>query len=282
MKLGVHCSVRHGFAGALKEAASLNCQTMQIFLQSPRGWRSRKFVDIEFQQFKIERRLLGINPVVVHSLYLPNLCTSNVEMYEKSIHWLKSDLEGAALLGAEYLVIHPGAYSPESNAKVGIQNFLRAMNQVLDENKEGPMILIENMAGGGRRLGGKFSELSQMLNGIHKVDRVGICFDTCHAFAAGYDIRTESSVDKVLKEFDQTVGLNHVKIFHVNDSRGALGCQRDLHEHVGLGKIGMKGFEALFKCDAFKNCALILETPKRPIPASDKKNLQKLRTIIPQ
>jgi deoxyribonuclease-4 len=280
MKCGVHCSVRKGFSGALIDAKKLGCDTLQIFSQSPRGWKTRVIKKEEFVEFRKKRAELQLGPVVIHTPYLPNLCTTDSDLYQKSIQSLKDDLGRCEGLGAEYLVIHPGAYSPDSSPEVGIENLILGCNEALDMVPGRSMILIEIMAGGGRRLGSTFQELKAMLKGIKPASRVGICFDTCHAMAAGYDLSHSEGIKKTLKEFDDVVGLEHIKVFHVNDSKGPCGNHLDRHEHLGKGSIGMKGFKELLSQPQFKGCTFILETPKEPEPEADLRNLERLRASL--
>jgi deoxyribonuclease-4 len=281
MRTGVHCSVRKGFVGALEEAAALGCETFQMFTTNPRGWQSRVYTEDEFAQFRAARVKLGLTPVIVHSPYLPNLCTSNKDLYAKSLRSLKGDLERCGKLGADYLVIHPGAFSPESDEETGIRTLSGAFNEALEAVPGTTMVLIENMAGGGRRLGGKFSQIAAMLAGVKKQERVGVCFDTCHALAAGYDIHTAAGVKETIKEFDGEIGLDRLKVFHVNDSKGPVGCHRDRHENLGQGFVGLDGFKHLFSAADFSTRAFVLETPKEPMPTADLENLKKLRSCLP-
>jgi deoxyribonuclease-4 len=281
MRVGVHCSVRKGFVGALEEAAALGCETLQMFTTNPRGWKSRIYHDEEFTLFRERRASIGLDPIIVHSPYLPNLCTNNTEIYDKSRHSLREDLIRCEKLGAQYLVIHPGAYSPDGNPATGYKQLQAAFNEVLDEVGGQATILIENMAGGGRRLGGTFTDIAEMLSGIRQSNRVAVCFDTCHALAAGYDIHSLEGVDKTLEEFKKTLGLGMIKVFHVNDSKGPIGCHRDRHENLGQGYVGLAGLTALFNHEEFKNCSYILETPKEPMPQADFANLEKLRNCLP-
>jgi deoxyribonuclease-4 len=251
-----------------------------MFTQSPRGWKTRVYTDEEFADFRREREKLGVSPVVVHSPYLPNLCTSNDELYRKSLQSLKDDLNRCEKLGAEYLVIHPGAYSPESDVETGIKKLVAAFNEALAAVPGKSMVLIENMAGGGRRLGGRFKDIAAMLAGVNDQSRVGVCFDTCHALAAGYDIHTKEGVAKTIAEFDAEIGLDRLKVFHVNDSKGPLGCHRDRHENLGEGYVGVEGFKALFSAHDFSSRAFVLETPKEPMPQADLKNLKTLRSCL--
>jgi deoxyribonuclease IV len=275
----VHCSVRNGFVAALRETEALGGGTLQIFTQSPRGWRTRVYTDEEFGAFRRERERLGVGPVVVHSPYLPNLCTSLPELYDRSRLALRDDLDRCEKLDADYLVIHPGAYSPEADFETGVARLIGALNEALAV-KGKTTILIENMAGGGRRIGGRFEEIARILDGVRDSKRVGVCFDTCHALGAGYDLSRPDAVDRTLQEFDRIVGLDRIRVFHVNDSRAPLGSHRDLHQHIGQGHIGLAGFQRIFALPAFRGLPLILETPKDS-PTADPENLQRLKSCLP-
>lgn len=281
MRVGVHTSVRRGFAAAAHDAAALGCETFQIFTQSPRGWMTRVYADAEFVAFRDARETLGLDPVVVHAPYLPNLCTSNETLYRRSVRALKEDLQRCEQLGADYLVIHPGAFSPESTRETGLDRIGGALNEALTEVPGEVTILIENMAGGGRRIGGPFEELGAILERVREQVRVGVCFDTCHAFACGYDLSRPQGIEAALSSLDRAVGLDRVPVFHVNDSKGACESHRDLHQHLGQGHVGLAGFRALFARPEFRRAALILETPKEPAPSSDLENLRRLRACLP-
>ena len=272
MRIGVHCSVRNGFAAAVEEARRLNCQAMQMFSRSPRMWRARTHEPEEFAAFRRAREEAGIHPVAVHSPYLPNLCTSNEELYRRSCEMLHEDLDICARLGAEYLVIHPGAYSPEANRQTGLSRLVQALGRALEETDHSTMVLVENMAGGGRRLGDRFEDLGEVVDRLGGNPRLGICFDTCHALGAGYAVNSSRGADGVVKEFKKYLDLSLIKMFHVNDSKSPLASHRDRHEHLGKGYVGEEGFRSLLGRPEFRNCAGILETPKDS-PAADPRNL---------
>lgn len=281
MRVGVHCSVRKGFVAALEEAAGLGCDTLQIFTESPSEWKSRTFSEEDFAQFRSARARLSIDPVVVHSPYLPNLCTSDPAIYERSVRGLIDDLERTENLGGDYLVIHPGAFSPNSTLEAGIATLIRAIDAAFAAVPGRCRLLIENVTGGGRRVGSTARELARILNGVKESKRMGLCFDTCHAYGAGYDLSTEEGVRSTLEEFAAEIGLDRIAVFHVNDSAGTLACRRDLHQNLGEGYVGLAGLKTLFQNPAFRSCAFILETPKKPIPLSDEKNLTILRSLLP-
>jgi deoxyribonuclease IV len=280
MRIGVHCSVRNGFAAALRETAALGCNTLQIFTKSPRDWRTRVYEDWEFAEFRREREKLGVHPVVVHTPYLPNLCTSVPTLFDRSVRALREDLARCEQLAADYLVIHPGAFSPEADYKTGLRNIVRALTDTFAAVKGRTRVLIENMAGGGRRIGGPFREVADILNGVPHRGRLGVCFDTCHATGAGYDLSRPGGVEAALREFDREIGLKEIPVFHVNDSKAPPGSHRDLHQHIGKGHVGLEAFRRLFAEPAFRDCALILETPKEG-PSSDPGNIKALRACLP-
>lgn len=280
MRTGVHCSVRKGFVSAVQEAAALGCETFQMFTQSPRGWQTRVYEDEEFAAFRRERNKLGMDPVVVHSPYLPNMGTSDSDLYRKSLNALIGDLDRCEKLGAEYLVVHPGAYSPGADLETGIARIVAALNDGLAAVPGASRILIENMAGGGRRVGGPFADIAKILDGVRNQKRIGVCFDTCHVMAAGYDISQEAGVASTMREFDEKIGLDRIDVFHVNDSKGDCGSHRDLHQNLGAGNVGLEGLRRLFHSYNFDHCAFILETPKHPAPQADLENLKKLRDCL--
>lgn len=282
MRTGVHCSVRKGFVGALEEAVSLGCGTFQMFTQSPRGWRTRVYTDEEFAAFRKAREKSGVWPVVVHAPYLPNLCTSHDDLYLRSLNALKADLQRSAKLDADYLVVHPGAFSDTADLKTGLDRIGAAFNEALAEIPGKTMVLVENMAGGGRRVGGPFSEIKEILARVKNQKRIGVCLDTCHTIAAGYDISNTAGVKATLDEFQREVGLDRIHVVHVNDSKTPCGSHRDMHQHLGKGSVGDAGFKAFFAAFDVTGRAFVLETPKLPIPQADRENLKKLNDFIQQ
>jgi len=279
IRLGVHCSLKDGLSGAVIEAYEKQCQSMQIFTKSPRIWKMRYPSKEEVQNFKTLRAKYKIYPLVIHTPYLPNLATSDEVLYNKSFDALTGDVEISALLDADYLVIHPGSYSINSTSRLGIEKIANAINKVIENDTSKTIILLENVSGGGRRIGSSFEELAEIISLINNKQKIGICFDTAHAFAAGYDIRSKATVDKTLCNFDKIIGLKRLKALHLNDSMAAFLSKRDRHQHIGKGEIGLDGFAALL--NALKNIADcgILETPK-DTPDSDNINLSALFNLI--
>ena len=273
IRFGVHCSIRDGLKNAIIEASGIGCEAVQIFTRSPRMWKHGFSSQKEIAELKKARKQKNIHPLVVHTPYLPNLATTKKLLYRLSMNSMLEDLAFCEKIGADYMVIHPGAYSDGSTLEEGVWNISSAINRVFREVSGKTMILIENVAGGGRRIGKTFEEISQIIGKIKDKRRVGVCFDTAHAFGAGYDLSTKTGVDRTLREFDSSVGLEKLKVVHFNDSAAALGSNKDRHHHLGKGHIGLEGFRYFIKRIKDKAEAGILETPK-DTPSSDKKNLK--------
>lgn len=280
MRIGVHTSMRNGFVAALEEAVALGCTAFQMFTQSPRNWKTRVYDEEEFTSFRRARDKSGMDLVVVHSTYLPNLCTSHSELYSRSYQALVEDLERTQKLGAEFLVIHPGAYSPNADLETGIQQIADALNRAFVDMPGSSVVLIETMAGGGRRVGGPFRHIGEILKRVNNSQRMGVCFDTCHVLAQGYDITNPAGVDATLAEFNREIGFDQLRVFHCNDSKTPCGSHRDRHESLGKGYLGMPGLTHLFRSQSWKGRAFILETPKMPMPAADIENLRVLRHCL--
>jgi deoxyribonuclease IV len=279
MKIGLHCSVRQGFAAAVRQAASLGCDAVQIFPFNPRGWRTRVYTPEDFAALKRECEKTGISPLIVHANYIPNLCSSRESIFQRSLEALKADIQRCEEMAADYLVVHLGAYSPEAGPEEGLKRAADALNQGLREHPGSVRVLIENVGGGQRRLGGRFEEIAALLGRVEHGDRLGVCFDTCHALAAGYDLHSKKGIQSTLEEFDRTIGLPRIHVIHVNDSRSPRGSHMDHHEHLGAGHIGPEGFRYFLNHPALAHCALILETP-RDRPGADLENLVRLREYL--
>jgi deoxyribonuclease-4 len=276
LKLGVHVSIGKGFKGAVDQARALECDGFQIFAGSPRGWARKPLPDSEVSQFKAERGKYGLGPVMVHLSYLPNLATGDPELFEKSFQTLLEDFRRANTLGADFFVFHPGKTKERER---GLEKIIAAVNLVLEQIKGSTMLLFENQAGAGGEIAARFQDLGQLLKGVHEVNRAGVCFDTCHAFAAGYDLRSESGWQDTLDEFERLIGLSKLKIFHLNDAMGSLGSHLDRHQHIGQGLIGIQGFGYLINNPRLNQLPGILETPQNQIPEDDLMNLKALRKL---
>lgn len=279
MRLGVHCSVRKGLVGALDDAHRLGCTTLQIFTRSPRMWRAGKILPENAAAFQRRRAELDLRPLVVHTPYLPNLCTSDERLYARSYRALIEDLENCNLLGADYHVIHPGAYSEGSTPDEGIRRLTDAISRAFKMVGGKVMVLLENMGGGGRRLGYSFEDIARMLDGIQPAERIGVCLDTAHTLAAGYAFARADEVYETLEQFNRLIGLKRLRAIHANDSKAARGSHRDLHEHIGKGYVGLDAFRALLHHPGVQEAAVILETPK-DTPEDDPRNLEIMRRLM--
>ena len=261
MILGKHVSIAGGLDKALKRAAVIGCNSMQIFVKNPRGWKMREVEAEEVEKFRSERKKYNINPVVVHAAYLINLASPKNDLWEKSISALKSEYERCLRLGAEYLIFHPGSHTG-SGLESGIKRIAKALNKILSEVNSETMILLENTAGAGTSIGEEFLQLKKIIDKVDYPDKLGVCIDSCHAFSAKYDLRKKEGLEKMIVDFDQIIGLENLKVMHLNDSKYDCCTNKDEHAHIGQGKIGSKAFKNLINHPKLKEKVFVLETPQ--------------------
>jgi deoxyribonuclease-4 len=279
MLLGVHVSIAGHIYESLGRAAALGCNAMQIFSRDPRQWRKAKLRKEDIEEFRKRRPESGIEKIFVHIPYLINLASPYNILYKGSIRACVQDMIEAQTLGAEYVVTHMGSHK-KSGESGGLKRFIQAINKILEKTKDSPVkILLENTSGSGSWLGYNFEQQRSVIDGIEDKSRVGVCFDTCHAFSAGYDLASPGGYGKAIMQLDEIVGLEKVKLVHLNDTRDKLGSRRDRHEHIGKGKIGIKGFKLILNDERLKEAAFILETPKDSDTA-DKNNLKTVRRLM--
>ncbi len=260
MLLGAHVSISGSIDKAVDRARELGCTTFQIFTRNPRGWEAKPLKKKEVEAFKEKFKKAGFKIAVAHMPYLPNIASPDKKTHQKSVKSLIQELKRTGELGLPYLVVHVGSHLGKGLAK-GIEQVAKAVNTALSKVDNDVMLLLENMAGQKNSVGSRFEDIRRILNLIEDEKRVGICFDTCHAFAAGYDLRTREAIETTLNDFDEIIGLKKLKVVHVNDSKGDLGSGIDRHEHIGLGKIGERGFLEFVHHPAIRPLPLILETP---------------------
>ncbi len=260
IKLGVHVSISGTLDQAPDRARELECDTFQMFTRNPRGWNFSKLDQDEVKEFRRKTSTYNLAPVVTHMPYLPNLSSPKKAIYNKSVKSLVAEVERCGTLGIPYVVTHLGSHLGKGQ-ETGLERLDAAINIAFEQNKNDVMLLLENTAGTKNSMGSTFEEIQRIIDGVEDKERVGICLDTAHAFAAGYDIRTSDGVNATMKKFDSALGLAHLKVIHLNDSKVQLGGGRDRHEHIGLGYIGEEGFRALFKQDAVQGLPFIMETP---------------------
>ncbi|KLK89272.1 endonuclease [Methanoculleus sediminis] len=276
--VGCHVSIAGSIDLAVGRALDAGCDTFQIFSRNPRGWKAKDLDPGVAEAFRAAVRSSGIGPVVDHMPYLPNPASPDAEIYEKSVAALAGELRRCALLGIPYLVTHLGHHRGAGTA-VGQERVIAAVNRAFaDAGESDVMLLLENTAGEKNSVGTTGDDLSRIMEGIDAKERVGICFDTCHAFAAGYDLRTAEEVDAVFTELDDTIGLASLRVVHLNDCKGDLGSGLDRHEHIGLGRIGEDGFRHILRHSAVRSLPLICETPVDE-RRSDSGNIAKVREL---
>ncbi|HME50728.1 MAG TPA: deoxyribonuclease IV [Candidatus Lokiarchaeia archaeon] len=278
MKIGAHMSVAGGFENAISSGLEIDCEAVQLFVKSNRSWTTREVYPEEFETFKNARSAQSsISSIFCHGTYLVNLAAEDPAVLEKSIMCFELEYDLCTKLGLDYLVFHPGAPKKMGGEK-GIAQIVESLNGIAAKFPDSPVkILLENTAGQGSTIGRKFSELKQILDILDDQQRYGVCFDTCHAFCAGYDITKEDTYDKVMNEFDGEIGLDRLLAFHLNDAENELGSNKDRHAHIGEGNIGVEGFRWLMNDSRFTNHPGALETPDSEKFPQDLEKLKGLR-----
>lgn len=260
MLIGVHVSIAGSIDKAVDRAKELNCTTFQIFTRNPRGWNFSPLKQEEVDAFVKKLKAYGFKLTAAHMPYLPNISSPFDETYKRSLEILKAELSRCGQLEINYLITHLGSHLGKG-LEIGLKRVVDACNNALSSINNNVMLLLEITSGTKNSVGYEFEQIISIIDEIEQSDRVGVCFDTCHAFAAGYDLRNEKAVDKTLKLFDKIIGLSKLKVVHLNDSKGELGSHLDRHEHIGMGFIGEEGFRAILNHKAIRELPLILETP---------------------
>ena len=260
LKLGVHVSITGSIDLAVDRAVEKECNTFQIFTRNPQGWRFRELDEAEIKEFirKVDEHKI-VEPVA-HMPYLPNLASPRDDIYRLSSEALRAELERCGKLKIPYLVMHLGSHLG-AGKEVGLKRLVEGCNTALSAVRNRVMLLLEIMAGQKNSMGSTFEDVRKIYDGIRQKGRVGICFDTCHAFASGYDLRDMATLNETLRKFDEILGLDVLRVVHLNDSKGELGSGLDRHEHIGMGEIGETGFKAVLRHPSLRKLPLILETP---------------------
>lgn len=277
-RIGVHTSVAGGLPLAAERAQALGCQTLQIFSSSPRQWRGAELDPAACARMIRLRREYGLRPLVVHANYLINAAGADPALWERSIAALRGELLRARQLQAEFLVLHPGAPGAGNDRAAAIARVGEAVRRAAQGLRWGRLkLLLENTAGGGR-LGGAWEEMAALLAAVSAVPS-GVCIDTCHAWAAGYDIRSAAGYHQAIAALHRAVGLKHVHVIHVNDSKGGCNSHVDRHQNIGQGTLGREAFRLWMNDPRWARKAFLLETPV-DAPGDDRKNLNRLRSLI--
>ena len=275
--IGVHLSTTGGVANAVDRASAIGANTLQIFSSSPRMWRASKITAEQAQVTRAARAALSVGPLVIHTSYLVNLCSQSTEIREKSVEAFRGEIERALVLGAEYLVVHPGSYRGMTRGQ-GLALAARSIEKAIDSLpwQQTPFhILIENTAGAEHSLGGSFEQVAELLHHLRPFAPVAACLDTCHTHVSGYDIVSEAGWTETLAQIERTVGCETVHVWHCNDAKAARGSKLDRHEHIGEGKIGLEPFRRLLHEPAFAHAAFIAETPV-DAPGDEERNVHVL------
>ncbi len=278
--LGAHMSIAGGVHTAVERGSRIGCTTMQMFVKNNNQWQGKPLTESDISTYKETLAKSSIGPVVVHDTYLINLCAKDRRILQKSRAALKDELDRCEMLDVPYLNFHPGAHGGQGEDD-GIKLIAESLNIIHNETK-GYRVksVLETTAGQGTAVGYTFEHLRRIIDAVEEKDRMAVCVDTCHVFAAGYDISTEGGYHHTFEEFDAIIGLARLVAFHVNDSKKEFGSHVDRHEHIGKGRIGLNGFRFLMNDDRFKTVPKILETDKGPEMLEDIENMRVLRSLM--
>jgi len=275
-RIGAHVSISGGIEKAVERQKDETGNCGQIFAGSPRTWSVSEYEDEDGEKFQEARDEEDQNPYVIHSTYLVNLATPKEDLFEKSLDCLQSELDAASKLGVEFVVFHPGAHTG-SGRENGIERIAEGIDEL--DIPETVTLLLENTAGKGTTLGKSMGELREMIDKAEtESDKIGVCIDTCHAHAAGYDLVSKEGFQDFIQEIKEDIGLDKIKVLHLNDSKDERGSEKDNHEDIGYGNIGEEGFRNLINSEKLKDLPMILETPSDN-RNSYKENIEKLREL---
>lgn len=278
IRLGVHTSIAGGISKSVERAAALKCTAMQIFSHNPRQWKKSRIPEEEVERFRTLRKRCDINPVFIHVSYLINLAALSKTILSRSIDLLSYELATADALGVEYVILHTGSAAGENQQSArsrAAESILRAVGS----GKYEARLVLENTAGERGDITSSITALAEIIDRCGNDRIAGICIDTCHAFSSGYDISVSEGTSKLVSEIDEYIGLDRLKLIHLNDSKRPLGSGVDRHEHIGAGHIGLRGFQAFLSDRRILNVPMVLETPKKS-DDDDKKNLRKVYRLL--
>lgn len=278
--LGAHMSIAGGLHKAIDRAVAAGCGTVQIFTRSSNQWKGKPVSDADAALFRATFAGSGLHQVISHDIYLINLAAPEGDTRQKSLAAFADEMETCARLGITGIVMHPGSHLADP-PQTGLERVIAAFDQLFAQvpQYEG-LILLETTAGQGSNLGRTFEELAAIIKGSKFPDRFGICFDTCHTFAAGYNTATPEGYAEVMEQFDRILGLHRLRCFHFNDSKKGLGSRVDRHEHIGQGALGLEPFRFIMNDPRFTAIPKILETPKGDDDTMDRVNLELLRSLV--
>jgi deoxyribonuclease-4 len=279
-RLGAHMSIAGGLPQAIARARAVEATALQVFVKSSNQWAARPFAPGEVEAYREASREAGLDRhTLAHASYLINLASPDDALWEKSIAAFRIELDRCDALGIPWLVVHPGAHVGSGVAS-GIARLAEGLHRALPATGQGAGVLLETTAGQGSTLGASFEELGEILKAANDPERVGVCFDTCHVLAAGYEFRSAATYRETLTALDRAVGLDRLRGIHLNDSKGDLGCRRDRHEHIGKGKVGLEAFRLILTDPRLQDVPMVLETEKGDDLEEDRVNLRVLRSVL--
>jgi deoxyribonuclease-4 len=277
MKFGAHVSISGGVFNAPQHGVEATCEVVQIFTKNQVQWRVPPLTDAEIEKFRSEQQRTGVQVVSVHASYLINLGGFDTQKLKQSRENFLIEMQRTEVLGIPFLVVHPGSHTGKGE-KEGLQRIAESLNWALARCPDFKLkILLETTAGQGDNLGYTFEQLADIRAQVDVPERVGVCVDTCHIFAAGYEVRTAAGYQKTLKQLDELIGIQQVGVIHANDSKRELGSRVDRHTHIGKGEIGLAGFKNFVNDPRLQNIPVIIETPEREM---DVENLRRLRKLV--
>jgi len=280
-RIGIHLGTAGGASNAVERAREIGANTFQIFSSSPRMWRAPKVDPAQAARMKALRAALDVGPLVIHTSYLVNVCSQNDEVREKSVVAFRGEIERALTFGAEYLVLHPGSWkglTRDEGLKLAADSITRAIDGLPWQGT--PFhILIENTAGAEFSLGGKFEQVAELVERLKPTAPVAVCLDTCHTHVAGYDLVSAEGYEQTVSQAAATIGLDAVRVWHMNDAKAARGSKLDRHEHIGQGTMGVEPFRRLLNDPRFSQAAFIAETPVDE-PGDEERNVRVLKSLV--
>jgi deoxyribonuclease-4 len=280
-RIGVHLGTAGGLSNAIEKAREIGANTLQIFSSSPRMWRGVKIDPAQAERMRALRNAHKVGPLVIHTSYLVNVCSQTADFREKSVVAFRGEIERALVLGAEYLVLHPGSWkglTREEGLRLAADSIARAIDGIKWQGTDF-QILIENTAGAECSLGGNFEQVAELVELLRNHAPVAVCLDTCHTHVSGYDIVSEEGYEETMKQIGSTVGFKAVCVWHCNDAKAERGSRLDRHEHIGQGNIGVEPFRRLLNDRRFAEAVFIAETPVDE-PGDEERNVRVLKSLV--
>ena len=279
--LGAHFSIAGGLDRAILTASEYGCSALQMFTKNANTWKERTLSHEEIESFNVAREQTGIRSICSHTSYLINLASPERDKYNRSIKALEDELLRSSLLNIPCVIMHPGSHMGAGEEK-GMARVTQGINTIFDRSPNiTSQLLLETTAGQGSNLGRTFEELAQISDSVEAKERIGFCFDTCHVFTAGYDLRKKKAYQGTMRRFDQVLGLDHLHAMHLNDAKKGLASRVDRHEHIGKGAIGIDAFKLIMNDAKLEAVPKLLETPKKKGPVDyDRLNLNRLRSLV--